>query len=82
MRSDWLARSPALAHEPKTQAIRQALLDRRARLQARGGKSEVHGSVRDHLERNAWPLISLAELGRVLSREEEEGILGYGPGGY
>jgi antitoxin VapB len=34
------------------------------------------------MERNVWPLIPSGQLGRVLSREEEDQILGYGPEGY
>jgi antitoxin VapB len=71
-----------LAHETKTEAIRRALLERRARLQARAGKPEKRRSIREYLERNVWPLIPSAELGRVLSREEEDHVLGYGPEGY
>ena len=71
-----------LAHETKTEAIRRALLERRARLQAHGEKPGERHSLREYLERNVWPLIPSGELGRVLSREEEDHILGYGPGGY
>jgi antitoxin VapB len=71
-----------LAHETKTEAIRRALLERRARLQARAGKPAGRGGLRAYLERNVWPLVPAGELGRVLSREEEDQILGYGPEGY
>jgi antitoxin VapB len=72
----------ALAHETKTEAIRQALLERRARLQAHAGRSVPRQSLQDYMERNVWPLIPPARLGRVLTREEEDQILGYGPEGY
>jgi antitoxin VapB len=71
-----------LAHESKTEAIRQALLERRARLLARGGKPVARRNLREYLERNVWPLVPPAALGRTLSREEEDEILGYGPEGY
>lgn len=71
-----------LARETKTEAIRRALLERRARLQARAGRPAGGQGLRDYLERNVWPMIPPAELGRVLSREEEDQILGYGPEGY
>jgi antitoxin VapB len=69
-----------LTHETKTEAIRRALVERRARLHAggRGGRR----SLRDYLEQNVWPLMPASELGRVMSREEEDQILGYGPEGY
>lgn len=71
-----------LAHETKTEAIRRALVERRARLQARTGKPGGRKSLREYLEQNVWPLMPAGELGRVLSREEEDQILGYGPEGY
>ena len=71
-----------LAHETKTEAIRRALLERRTRLQARAGKSAGRKGLREYLERNVWPLIPSGELGRVLSRQEEDQILGYRPEGY
>ncbi len=71
-----------LAHETKTEAIRRALLERRARLQARSGKPGRRRGLRDYFERDVWPLVPPSELGRVLSREAEDQILGYGPEGY
>jgi antitoxin VapB len=71
-----------LAHETKTQAIRQALAERRARLQARSGKPGGRKSLRAYLEQNVWPLAPPEEMGRVMSRQEEDQILGYGPEGY
>jgi antitoxin VapB len=71
-----------LAHETKTEAIRRALVERRARLQARGGKLADRKSLRGYLEQNVWPTMPAGELGRVMSHEEEDHILGYGPEGY
>jgi antitoxin VapB len=71
-----------LAHETKTEAIRRALVERRARLQARTGKPGGRKSLREYMEQNVWPMAPPAELGRVMSREEEDQILGYGPEGY
>jgi len=71
-----------LAHETKTEAIRRALSERRARLRARGGGPGRRKGLREHLERNVWPMIPAAELGRKLGREEEDRILGYGPEGF
>jgi len=70
-----------LAQESKTEAIRQALAERRARLRARG-KPGGRRSLREYMEKNVWRLMPASELGRVMSREEEERILGYGPEGY
>jgi antitoxin VapB len=71
-----------LAHETKTEAIRRALVERRARLQARTGKPGGRKSLREYMEQNVWPMVPPDELGRVMSREEEDQILGYGPEGY
>ena len=70
-----------LTHETKTEAIRRALVERRARLHARG-RPGGRKSLREYLEQNVWPLVPAGELGRTLSREEEDQILGYGPEGY
>ena len=70
-----------LMHESKTEAIRRALLERRARLHARG-RPGGRKSLREYLEQNVWPLMPAGELGRVMTREEEDAILGYGPEGY
>jgi antitoxin VapB len=77
-----LAREVAcLAQETKTEAIRRALLERRSRLQARAGKLAQPGGLRSYMEQEVWPLIPAAERGRVLTREEEDQLLGYGPEG-
>jgi antitoxin VapB len=71
-----------LAHETKTEAIRRALVERRARLRARAGTPGGRKSLREYLEQSVWPTIPAGELGRVMSREEEDQVLGYGPEGY
>lgn len=71
-----------LARETKTQAIRQALVERRARLQARSRRPAGRKSLREYLEQNVWPMVPPHELRRVMSRQEEDRILGYGPEGY
>ena len=72
----------SLAHETKTEAIRRALVERRARLQARAGKPGGRKSLREYMEQSVWPMIPPGELGRTISREEEDQILGYGPEGF
>jgi antitoxin VapB len=71
-----------LAHETKTEAIRRALLERRARLKECAGNPAAGKGLREYLERNVWPMIPEAELGRVPTREQEDQILGYGPEGF
>jgi hypothetical protein len=57
------------------------LVERHTRLQARAGRSGGRRSLRSYLEQNVWPMAPAGELGRVMSREEEDRIPGYGPEG-
>ena len=67
--------------ESKTEAIRQALVERRERLRYRLATPDRRRRVMDFLEREVWPRIPPHELGRPLSKREREDILGYGPDG-
>ena len=70
-----------LTGESKTEAVRRALEERRARVSVEAAvRSRRHRLLR-FLELEVWPLVPDDELGRTLSREEEESILGYGPEG-
>ncbi len=69
-----------MAQESKTEAIRRALLERRA-LPRAYGEPGVRRNLREYLEREVWPLNPPSEVGRALTREEEDEILGYGPAG-
>ena len=71
----------SLARETKTEAIRKALLERRARIQAQAGSIRGRRGLRQYLESNVWPLVPEEEIGRVLTRKQEDEILGYGPEG-
>ena len=62
--------------------IRRILLERLERLQAETRRPAAHLDLRAYLEKNVWPMMPPAELGRVVSREQEEQILGYGPEGF
>lgn len=67
--------------ETKTEAVRRALAERKERLRLRGaGKLRAERFVR-YLEEEVWPNVPRGELGRRLSKEEEEAILGLGPEG-
>ena len=70
-----------LANETKTEAIRRALLDRRARLHARGKKTGKGDRLREYMKRHVWPFLPAGQRGRTLTRQEEDQILGYGPNG-
>lgn len=69
-----------LTGESKTEAIRRALDERRRRL-ARVSTDDRRTRVLAFLEKKVWPTLPKTQLGRRLSRTEEDDILGYGPGG-
>ncbi len=70
-----------LTGESKTEAIKQALLERRARLAVRRGRQGREAAFLRSLECNIWPRIPPHVLGTSLSKAEREAILGYGPDG-
>jgi antitoxin VapB len=70
-----------LTGESKTESIRLALEKRRAELVREGRPESRRAEVQRFLENEVWPLIPAAEIGRRISRAEEDAILGYGPDG-
>ncbi len=70
-----------LAGETKTEAIRRALEERKARLVLRVVRHDRPRELRRFLEREIWPAIPPELFGCRPSREEEDRILGYGPEG-
>jgi antitoxin VapB len=54
----------------------------------RNGKDDVENTepaknpLWDYLEKHVWPTVPANELGRVLTRDEEDDILGFGAEGY
>jgi antitoxin VapB len=72
-----------LAGESKTGAVREALRQRRDRLELeRGGKEKRRGDLRQFMETEIWPLIPEEERGKPpMTKAEREKLLGYGPGG-
>jgi antitoxin VapB len=70
-----------LTGESKTEAVRQALQERKERLSFRVAPRRRGESFLEFLEDEIWPNIPESELGRQLTREEEEETLGYGPEG-
>ena len=69
-----------LTGESKTEAIRRALDERRRRLKSASPRAR-RARVLRFLEDKVWASLPPKERGRRLSREEEDAILGYGPGG-
>jgi antitoxin VapB len=73
-----------LAHltgESKTETIRQALLERKARLRFRVSGTGRKERTRRFLEREVWSRIPTDQLGRAPTKKEREKILGYGTEG-
>lgn len=69
-----------LTGESKTQTIRRALEERRARLKG-PSRAQRRARVLSLLQQRIWPAIPKTQKGRRLSRAEEDAILGYGPDG-
>jgi antitoxin VapB len=70
----------AITGETKTEAIRQALLERRRAL--RGGTPSARARrIQRFLNREVWARIPPEQLGRAPDRAEREEILGYGSDG-
>ena len=67
-----------LTGESKTEAVRNALEERRARLAFRVASENRPARLRRFLEQEVWPVAPRKQLGRRLKRREEEAILGYG----
>ena len=70
-----------LTGESKTEAIRVALLERRARLRYRIADEARSNRILRFLETEVWSRIPKDQLGRAPGREERERILGYGEEG-
>ncbi len=68
--------------ETKTEAVRQALIERRRRLAFRVGRTDRRAEIERFLEREIWPRIPQDQLGKPPDRDEVEGILGFGPDGH
>lgn len=73
-----------LSGDTKTGAVREALRERKARLELRGGgKGKPYRDMHEWLEREIWPHIPEEELDRPpMTKAEVEEILGFGPEGY
>lgn len=71
----------AMAGESKTGAIRQALRERKQRLELAGREPSRGERLRRLLEEEIWPNLPPGVRGRPVTKEEEDEILGYGPHG-
>ena len=68
-----------LSGTSKTEAIRQALIEKKQRMQLYL-RRDPKQSAMQFLHDRMWPTLPHG-ASRILSREEEEAILGYGPDG-
>lgn len=66
--------------ETKTEAIRKALEERKRRIKS-APTADRRAAVLTFLKKRVWPALPKHEVGRALTREEEDAILGYGPEG-
>lgn len=73
-----------LAGESKTGAVKEALRERRDRLESeRVGKEKRRRDLRRFMETEIWPQIPEELRGKPpMTKAEKEEILGYGPEGY
>lgn len=76
-----VAEVAAATGESKTEAIRQAMVERKRRLGLPSTEEWVE-SFMDRMDRELLPLVAPEMRGRTLSQEEQSDILGYGPDGY
>lgn len=70
-----------LTGETKTETVRRALIERRQRLSYRVAISDKGERLLGFLEREVWPHVPADQLGRRLTSDEEDEILGYGEDG-
>lgn len=70
-----------LAGESKTEAVRQALLERRRRLRLAVPGTLRRDQLLGFLEAEVWSRVPPAQLGRAPTKAEREEILGLGPEG-
>ena len=70
-----------LTGESKTEAVRRALLERKERLSCRVTPRRRGASFLEFLEEEIWPRIPESELGRRLTKSEEEEIHSFGQEG-
>lgn len=71
----------AITGETKVEAVRRALVERKARLGVGASQPDRWQQALRFLEREVWPSLPEDEIGRRLTRAEEDLILGYGPEG-
>ncbi|MGH7805700.1 MAG: type II toxin-antitoxin system VapB family antitoxin [Candidatus Binatia bacterium] len=67
--------------ETRTEAVRRALLERKAKLDFQIVRPDRRSSVEEFLRREIWPLVPKGKRGRAPTKREREEMLGYGAEG-
>lgn len=70
-----------LTGETPTEAVQTALEERKARLRILRLPKRKPGDAFRFFEREVWPLVPPDLLDKGIRQEEQDEILGYGPGG-
>jgi hypothetical protein len=76
-----IAEVATLSGVSKTEAVRQALVTRQRELHLSTGRRLRGVQFLRYLAEEVWPAAPAHQLGRRLSRDEEDEILGLGPHG-
>jgi antitoxin VapB len=76
-----LAEVTELTGESRAEAVRRSLQERKERLSSLVAPSRRGEGFLRFMEEEIWPKIPESELGRRLTKAEEEEILGCGPDG-
>jgi antitoxin VapB len=71
-----------MAQETKTEAIRRALEDRKARLAFKASPQDRLRQLKEYLQREVWPHIPARVRGKKMTKRDREAILGIGRRGY
>ena len=74
---DLVAEVAVMLRATKTETIRTAVADLKARLILRQSLPDRTAMLTRFLEREVWPVIPPDLLGRGISKEEQESILGF-----
>lgn len=64
--------------ESKTEAVRKALVERYQRLEMRFVPPSTEKSLLFFLQEEVWPNVPPQQLGKKLTKAEEEALLGFG----
>lgn len=65
----------------KTDAVREALREKKERLELQSSRKGRPRSMQEWLEKEVWPRIPEEERGKPLTKKEVEDMLGFGPEG-